>query len=78
MRLLTLFFSITTLACLGRALAGLGGFLFGRGRIDYIAQGLVLGCLSTLGAFWAWKRYLKELEAESATAVQKDVEDPPS
>ena len=78
MRLLTLFFSITTLACFGRALAGLGGFLFGRGRIDYIVQGLSLGCLSTLAAFWAWRRYLEELETGEKPDPQKDTEDPPS
>lgn len=72
MRLLTLILSITTLALFGRALAGLGGFLFGRGRIDYIVQGLFLGSLTTVGAFWAWKRYLKELDAEAGSRENRD------
>lgn len=72
MRLLTLILSITTLALFGRALAGLGGFLFGRGRIDYIVQGLLLGSLTTVAAFWTWKRYLKELDAEARSREEKD------
>ena len=64
MRLLTLVLSILTLVFFGRALAGVGGFLFGRGRIDYIFQGLLLGFMTTVAAFWAWRRYLKELELE--------------
>lgn len=76
MRLLTLILSITTLALFGRALAGLGGFLFGRGRIDYIVQGLLLGGLTTVASFWTWKRYLKELDAEARS--QEGKEDPSS
>lgn len=72
MRLLTLILSITTLALFGRALAGLGGFLFGRGRIDYIVQGLLLGSLTTVAAFWTWKRYLKELDEEARSREEKD------
>jgi hypothetical protein len=72
LRLLTLILSITTLALFGRALAGLGGFLFGRGRIDYIVQGLLLGSLTTVAAFWTWKRYLKELDAEARSREERD------
>lgn len=72
MRLLTLVLSITTLAFFGRALAGLGGFLFGRGRIDYIVQGLLLGCMTTAAAFWTWKRYLRELDLEAQSLEGKD------
>lgn len=72
MRLLTLILSITTLAFFGRALAGLGGFLFGRGRIDYIVQGLLLGCMTTVAAFWTWKRYLHELDLEARSREGKD------
>lgn len=72
MRLLTLILSITTLALFGRALAGLGGFLFGRGRIDYIVQGLLLGSLATVAAFWTWKRYLKELDADARSREEMD------
>jgi hypothetical protein len=64
LRLLTLFFSIMTLASFARALAGFGGFLFGRGRVDYIVQGLALGVVCTVAAFWAWRRYLREIDAE--------------
>ena len=76
MRLLTLILSIITLALFGRALAGLGGFLFGRGRIDYIVQGLLLGSLTTAASFWTWKRYLKELDEEARSREGK--EDPSS
>jgi len=72
LRLLTLILSITTLALFGRALAGLGGFLFGRGRIEYIVQGLLLGSLTTVAAFWTWKRYLKELDAEARSREERD------
>ncbi len=64
MRLLTLLFSVMTVASFGRALAGFGGFLFGKGRVDYIVQGLVLGCVFTVAAFWTWRRYLREIDAE--------------
>ena len=67
MRLLTLLFSVLTLASFGRALAGFGGFLFGKGRVDYIVQGLALGCVFTAAAFWAWRRYLREIDAEERT-----------
>ena len=72
MRLLTLVLSITTLAFFGRALAGLGGFLFGKGRVDYIVQGLLLGFLAMAGAFWAWRRYLRELEQEPGQGKEDD------
>ena len=71
LRLLTLRFSVMTVASFGRALAGFGGFLFGKGRIDYIVQGLALGCVCTVAAFWAWRRYLREIDAEA----KKDLQD---
>lgn len=77
MRLLTLILSVATLALYGRAIAGLGGFLFGKGRIDYIVEGILLGSLSALIAFWTWKRYLAELDREAANQGKKD-EDSPS
>lgn len=72
MRLLTLILSVSTLAFFGRALAGLGGFLFGKGRIDYIVQGILLGCLTTVAAFWTWKRYMQELDAEAQAREERD------
>jgi len=72
LRLLTLVLSITTLALFGRALAGLGGFLFGKGRVDYIVQGILLGFLAMAGAFWAWRRYLRELEHEPGPREEDD------
>ncbi|NLI95884.1 MAG: hypothetical protein GX436_04085 [Synergistaceae bacterium] len=71
MRILTLFFSIVTLASFGRALAGFGGFLFGKGRVDYIVQGLALGFVCTLAAFWTWRRYLKEINSAGKTDGQE-------
>jgi len=72
LRLLTLVLSITTLALFGRALAGLGGFLFGKGRVDYILQGILLGFLAMGGGFWAWRRYLRELENEPEPGEEDD------
>lgn len=48
--------SITTLVLYGYALAGMGGYLMGRGRLDYIALGLLGGSATAGLALWLWKR----------------------
>lgn len=48
MRFIVLLLSIGTLVAYGYALAGLGGYLWGKGSMDYIVWGLILGTLSAV------------------------------
>lgn len=61
MRFGVLLLSITTLVLYGYALAGLGGFLWGKGNTFYIYFGLLGGTASALLALWLWKKYLDSL-----------------
>ncbi|MCF4152590.1 hypothetical protein L2W58_12365 [Dethiosulfovibrio sp. F2B] len=56
MRIIVLLLSITTVVLYGYALAGMGGFLIGRGRIDYIVWGLAGGTTTAVAALWLWKK----------------------
>lgn len=56
MRIVVMWLSITTLVLYGYALAGMGGYLLGRGRIDYIALGLLGGSATAVTALWLWKK----------------------
>jgi hypothetical protein len=42
----------------GYALAGMGGFLIGKGRLDYIIWGLTGGTGTAVAALWIWKKSL--------------------
>jgi hypothetical protein len=57
MRLVVTFLSAGTLICYGYALAGLGGYLFGRGRMDFIVWGLLAGTASALTALYLFKKH---------------------
>jgi hypothetical protein len=60
MRLFILTLSVACVAAYGCALAGYGGYSFGKGRPDYIAWGLVVGTLCGAAAMKLWKKWLKE------------------
>ncbi|WP_024822960.1 hypothetical protein [Aminobacterium mobile] len=62
MRITVLLLSLATIILFAYALAGLGGFFFGKGNTAYIIFGLSGGILSALAALWLWKKYLKSLE----------------
>lgn len=62
-RLAVLLLSIGTLVLYGHAIAGLGGYLWGKGRPFMIAYGLVGGTATAIAALFVWKLYLKELES---------------
>ncbi len=64
MRQAVLVLSMGTIVLYGYALAGLGGYLAGRGRPDYIVFGLGLGTMAGAAALFLWKKYLAALEAE--------------
>ena len=57
MRLLVTFLSAGTLILYGYALAGLGGYLFGKGRMDYIVWGLLLGSVTAAAALYLFKKH---------------------
>lgn len=61
MRQFVLLLSMGTIVLYGYALAGMGGYLLGRGRIDYILFGLLGGSLSAWAALFLWKKYLVTL-----------------
>ncbi|MCF7936654.1 MAG: hypothetical protein K9L28_09975 [Synergistales bacterium] len=58
MRLVVLCLSLATLVLYGRALAGLGGYLFDRGAPWMIFWGLLGGTCTAIAALWLWKRYM--------------------
>lgn len=64
MRQFVLLLSMGTIVLYGYALAGMGGYLLGRGRIDYILFGLFGGSISAWAALFLWKKYLLALDRE--------------
>jgi hypothetical protein len=58
LRIIVLLLSIATIVLYGYALAGVGGFLIGKGRLDYIIWGLTGGTGTAVAALWIWKRSL--------------------
>ena len=64
MRQFVLLLSMCTIVLYGYALAGMGGYLLGRGRIDYILFGLFGGSATAWGALFLWKKYLLALDRE--------------
>jgi len=61
MRLVVLLLAIGTIIFYAHALAGLGGYLLGKGRPWMIAYGLIGGTCTAALALWLWKRYLLSL-----------------
>ncbi len=64
MRQFVLLLSMGTIVLYGYALAGMGGYLLGRGRIDYVLIGLFGGSISAWAALFLWKKYLLTLDEE--------------
>ena len=58
MRHIVLLLSMATVVLFGYALAGFGGYLINRGRMDYIVFGLAGGFACAAAALALWKRYL--------------------
>ncbi|MGI6784319.1 MAG: hypothetical protein ACOX5A_08860 [Aminivibrio sp.] len=71
MRHIVLFLSMGTVVLYGYALAGLGGYLLGRGRLDYIVFGILLGSLSAAAAILLWKKFLLTEEAADQKVEEK-------
>ncbi|NLK18492.1 MAG: hypothetical protein GX310_01715 [Synergistaceae bacterium] len=71
MRHIVLFLSMGTVVLYGYALAGLGGYLLGRGRLDYIVFGILLGSLSAAAAILLWKKFLLTEEAGDQETEEK-------
>lgn len=65
MRFLVLLLSMSAVVFFGYAVAGLAGFLLGRGRADYIIFGLLLGFASTAASLLLWRYWLSVLEKEA-------------
>ena len=64
MRLTVLILSIATLVFFGYALAGVGGYLFGRGRPDLVALGLAGGVACAAASLYLWRRFLCSIDEE--------------
>ena len=58
MRITVLLLSMGTIILYGYALAGMGGYLLGHGRLDYILWGISAGTASAVTALWLWKKNL--------------------
>ncbi|MBN1332490.1 MAG: hypothetical protein JW971_01895 [Synergistales bacterium] len=61
MRLVVLILTIGTIILYAHALAGLGGYLLGKGRPWMILYGLTGGTCTAVLALWLWKKYLLSL-----------------
>jgi hypothetical protein len=73
-RIITLICSMTVMVCLGHAIAGMGGYLVGRGRPAYVLLGLCGGGVFSCAAFAVWKSYLKDIT--SADEREREDEGP--
>ncbi len=56
MRLIVTVLSMGTVVAYGYALAGLGGFLLGRGSLHYIIWGLIGGTICGAAAIILWRK----------------------
>lgn len=68
MRHAVLVLSMGTVVLYGYALAGLGGYMMGRGRPDYIAFGLIFGTLSGAAAIF----FVEKIHAAGGSRFIKD------
>ena len=57
MRIIVTGLSIATIFAYGYAIAGLGGFLLGKGNINYIVWGLTCGSIFAALALYLWKEH---------------------
>ncbi len=67
MRFFVLILSMSSVLFFSYAIAGMGGFMFGRGRLDYIAFGLLAGGGAAVSAIWLWRRWLVPADLEASS-----------
>ncbi len=77
MRLIILLLSMSSVALYGYAVAGLAGFLVGRGRLDYIFHGLFFGTAAAATSLLLWKRWISLLESEMAELQKREEQSAP-
>lgn len=65
MRLIVTILSICTVFAYGYALAGLGGYLIGKGSADYIIWGLLSGTACGAAALALWRRNISAFYEEN-------------
>ena len=71
MRFTVLILSIATLVFFVYALAGVGGYLFGRGRPDLVAIGLAGGVACAAAALYLWRRFLCSIDEDSEKRAER-------
>jgi hypothetical protein len=74
-RITTLICSLMVMACLGRAITGISGYLVGRGHPLYVSLGLCGAAAFSYAAIAVWKSYLNDVTA--ANAQEREDEGPP-
>ena len=72
MRFIVLLLSMGSVVLFGYALAGMGGYLLGRGRLDYIVTGLLGGFAAAAAALLLWKKYLDMIFMEDTRGKGRD------
>ncbi len=66
MRLIVTVLSMGTIAAYGYALAGLGGFFFGKGSLHYIIWGLIGGTICGAAAIILWRKNITEFYVQDS------------
>ncbi|MDD3391239.1 MAG: hypothetical protein PHO98_08045 [Synergistaceae bacterium] len=72
MRLIVLLLSMGSVVLFGYALAGMGGYLLGKGRLDYVFTGLLGGFGAAVAALLLWKKYLDMILMEDTREKDRD------
>lgn len=72
MRFVVLLLSMGSVVLFGYALAGMGGYLLGRGRIDYIVTGLLGGFTAAIAALLLWRKYLDMIFSEDTRGKDRN------
>jgi hypothetical protein len=73
-RIITLICSMIVMVCFGQAIAGMGGYLVGRGRPMYVVLGLCGGAVFSYATIAVWKSYLSDITA--ADSREREDEEP--
>lgn len=68
--------SLSSLGGFGSLVAGVGGYLFGKGRPLFAAAGAAAGVVLAAAALYLWKGYLKDIEILSLRDGIDDKNDP--
>ncbi len=75
MRFFVMLLSMATVVLYGYALAGLGGYIWGNGRMDYILWGLIGGTISALVALYFWKKHPEAFFTDAGSPDKSDKKD---